>query len=64
MSKSFHVILSFSDSVVLNSDPAPFCIFVKIFSFKEDVTLYLNNFELPTRKDDFYLFWDSTTFYN
>jgi hypothetical protein len=37
--------------------PPKFCMFVIISPFEEELALYLNNFESPLPKDDFYQVW-------
>jgi hypothetical protein len=61
ISKSFHINMSSSSTVVLEkkilNDPTPFLHFWDYLPFEEDLTLDLYNFTFPLHKHDSYQVW-------
>jgi hypothetical protein len=55
MSESFHVNMRYSGAMVLKGENVnDLTNFYDYLPFKEDLALYLNNFEFPLPRDDFY----------
>jgi hypothetical protein len=60
ISKSFHVNMSSSGSIVLEKTmkyPSPFLYFCDYLPFEEDLALHWNKREFPSPKDNFYQVW-------
>jgi hypothetical protein len=61
ISESFHVNMTYSGSVVLETKifkwPHPILHFCNYLPFEENLALYLDNLEFPLPNDDWYQVW-------